>query len=104
MLDRRHLEGKGKESFTLTSLAKLLPKQGELLSTDYLFSGRNQAQMPLGHQFARGIMKVSQERKASFCLNGFLYEASMTCSATAARNHSYHVALWIKMLKSHHNS
>jgi hypothetical protein len=38
----------------ITRLAKLLAKHGELLSTDYTFSSRGEAQTPLGRQFVQG--------------------------------------------------
>src|SRR5579859_2492654 len=55
------LPGKGEEFFTVTGLVKLLAKHGELLGTDHPFSGRDEAQMPLGYQVVQGMTKISQE-------------------------------------------
>src|SRR5258708_10239651 len=65
-LDKGGPAGKREEFFAIARLAELLAKLGQLLGAYCAFSGRDQAQMPLGYQFFREVTQIAQERSACF--------------------------------------
>src|SRR5260221_9805734 len=102
-LDKGSLAGKREEFFAIARPSELLAKHDQLLGAYYAFSGRHQAQMPLGYQGVREVTQIAQERYTRFRLDCLLQQASMTCSSDAVGDDAYDVDLRVKMLKSHHH-